>query len=304
MRRDGDRLLAHLGGACSRVLLCAPFIKVGVLNNLLRVVPIHVEIEVVTRWLPAEVAVGVSDLEIFELLGARRGATLKLLDRLHAKIYLSDGNALVGSANLTGPALGWSSKANLELLVELDRADAALQACLSQLNEARIATVAERDRVRELASLLKVPRLDLVADVELATAPGLWLPKLAAPQRLFQAYTPRTRDRLSESVLEAALADLDALAIPSGLTDVAFKSTVAAAFRGMPAINRILRAAAEDLKDAAGIELISDMAIDDGVPPETRWLIVREWLTYFLGDAYEIAPQNFVLRLKPGAGRP
>jgi hypothetical protein len=45
------------------------------------------------------------------------------------------------------------------------------------------------------------------------------------------------------------------------------------------------------------------MAVNDGIAPETRWLIVREWLTHFLGDAYEIAPQNFVLRLKPGAAR-
>ncbi|MBY0331046.1 MAG: phospholipase D family protein [Acetobacteraceae bacterium] len=178
MRRDGDRLLGHLAAARSRVLLCAPFIKVGVLRSLLRVIPSQVEVEVVTRWLPPEVAVGVSDLEVFDLVAARRGATLKLLDRLHAKIYLSDGNALTGSANLTGPALGWLPNANLELLIGLDRADAALEACLWLVREARIATDTERDRVRDLANSLKVPRLDLASDVESATAPCLWLPKL------------------------------------------------------------------------------------------------------------------------------
>jgi len=304
MRRDGDRLLAHLAGARHHVLLCAPFIKVGVLENLLRAVAAQVAVEVVTRWIPAEVAVRVSDLEVFDLVGGRTGATLRLLDCLHAKLYMADDRILAGSANLTGPALGWSSKPNLELLTELTRTDPAVEACLAQLEEARGATAAERDRVRELAGAIVVPQLDLVADIESATAPSLWLPKLAAPQRLYQAYVARTRDRLTTSVLEAAVDDLAALAIPAGLTESAFKEAVAAAFRGMPAVDRILRAAADDLQDADGIELICEMSIDDGIPPEARWLIVREWLTHFLGDLYEIAPQNFVLRLKPGAGRP
>ena len=242
MRRDGDRLLAHLAGARQRVLLCAPFIKVGVLENLLRAVPAHVTVEVVTRWIPAEVAVGVSDLEVFDLVGGRTGATLKLLDRLHAKLYLADDSILAGSANLTGPALGWSSKPNLELLTDLTPFDPAVEVCLAQLAEARIATVAERDRVRELAGAIVVPQLDLVADVESAVPLSLWLPELAAPQRLYQAYIARTRDRLATSVLEAALDDLAALAIPGGLPEPEFKAAVAAAFRGMPAVDRILRA--------------------------------------------------------------
>ena len=36
---------------------------------------------------------------------------------------------------------------------------------------------------------------------------------------------------------------------------------------------------------------------------EAHWQIVREWLTYFLRDKYEIAPQSFITRLRPGASR-
>ena len=64
-----------------------------------------------------------------------------------------------------------------------------------------------------------------------------------------------------------------------------------------------VKQAVGDLTDDDGADIIGQMGLDADLPPETRWLIVREWLTYFLGDRYEIAPQNFVLRLRPGAGR-
>lgn len=303
MRRDGDRLLAHVAGAGRRVLLCAPFVKVGVLGSLLRAIPEHVTVEVATRWLPAEVAVGVSDLEVFDCLAARPGATLTLLDRLHAKLYLADDRVLAGSANLTAPALGWSSAPNLELLTELARTDPAVEGCLAQLAEARVATAEERDRVRGLAAAIAAPRLDFAADVEFPGPPVLWLPRTAAPARLFQAYVERTRERVASSVLEAALDDLAALAIPGGLTEPAFRAAVAEAFRAMPAVERILRAAADDLRDAEGVEIIRGLSADGGIPPEARWRIVQDWLTYFMGDRYEIAPQSFVVRLRPGAAK-
>lgn len=303
MRRDGDRLVAHLASAVKEVVICAPFIKAGVLSSLLQSVPSHVGVRIVTRWLPAEIAVGVSDLEVFDIVGARSGARLELLDRLHAKIYIADSVALVGSANLTGPALGWSTRPNLELLVKLDVEDGAVRECIEQLGEARIATAEERDRIRDLASKLGLPKLDLVSDAASSTPATLWLPRLAAPQRLYRAYVPQTRDRLTPSVLEAALADLDALALPAGLAEPAFNKAVADAFQAMPAVRRLLIAASDDLGDADGAEIIQQMPVGKQLPPEQQWLVVREWMTTFLGDRYEIAPASFVIRLKPGAGR-
>lgn len=303
MRRDGDRLVEHLAAATKEVLICAPFIKAGVLTSLLQAVPSPISVRVVTRWIPVEIAVGVSDLEVFDVVAARPGAKLELLDRLHAKIYVADSVALVGSANLTGAALGWSSKPNLELLTPLVVTDEAVHRCLDQLDEARPATVEERDRVRELADKIKVPELDLVSD-STSTAPAvLWLPQLAAPARLYQAYVPQTRDRVTSSVLEAALSDLDALGIPDGLAEPAFRQAVADAFERMPAVQRLLVAAADDLRDADGADIIRQMPVEKALDAEQQWLIVREWMTSFLSDRYEIAPASFVVRLKPGAGR-
>ncbi|MGE4329338.1 phospholipase D family protein [Diaphorobacter sp.] len=303
MRRDGDRLVEHFAAATQNVLICAPFIKAGVLTSLLKVIPSQVPVRVVTRWLPAEIAVGVSDLEVFDVVAARRGAQLDLLDRLHAKIYIADDVALVGSANLTGAALGWSDKPNLELLTTLAVTGEAIRQFLDQLTEARPASIEERDQIRNLAAELDVPKLNLVSDAATTAPAVVWLPRLAAPARLFQAYMPQTRDRVAESVLDAALSDLDALNIPAGLPEPAFRQAVADAFRRMPAVQRLLIAAANDLRDADGADIIRQMPVARDLDAEQQWLIVREWMTSFLGDCYEIAPASFVVRLKPGAGR-
>lgn len=302
MRRDGDRLVEHLAAAAQNVLICAPFIKTRVLARLLQAIPAPVPVRVVTRWLPAEIAVGISDLETFDVVASRKGAQLDLLDRLHAKVYVADGIALVGSANLTGAALGWSDKPNLELLTTLAATDESICQFLDQLIEARPASIEEQERIRNLASKLDLPKLNLGSDAATTAPAVLWLPRLAAPARLLQAYMPQTRDRLATSVLEAALSDLDALGIPAGLPEQAFRQAVADAFERMPAVQRLLAAAADDLRDADGANIIRQMPVATDLDAEQQWLIVREWMTSFLGDRYEIAPESFIVRLKPRAG--
>lgn len=304
MRRDGDRLLMHLSSATRSVRLCAPFIKVGVLESLLKEVAADVRIDVVTRWIPSEVALGVSDLEVFDLLGARPKSTLRLLDNLHAKIFVvDDSRVLAGSSNLTAPALGWSARPNVELLASIPWADKDLQACLRDIEAARTATVEERDRVREQAEALAVPELDLPASEPPEGERGIWLPMMGAPGRLYQGYAARLRERLQDEVLQAADQDLAALAIPPGLTEPAFKAAVAHALTAMPGIARILDAAADEVTDEDAVELIRRMRPDDDIDAGVRWRIVRDWLGVFLAHRYELAPQSFVLRPRSGTGR-
>lgn len=298
MRRDGDRLVEHLSGAKVSVIICAPFIKARVLTKLLAAIPDGVPIRVITRWLPKEVAAGVSDLEVFDVVGKRDRASLSLLDRLHAKIYVADDAVLIGSANLTGAALGWSATPNLELLTDagLDRDD--VRRCLAALEEGRQATAAERDRIAKES--LAFPKLELADDAGEDAPSAMWLPLLGAPARLYQAYVPASRERLSSSVLESALGDLAALGVPSGLSEAEFKSAVADAFSAMPAVRRLLDAAEDDLNDDRAIGLIAEVPVASNLPPDQLWLMVREWMTYFLADRYEIAPASFIIRRKPG----
>ena len=302
MRRDGDVLVAHVARARKTVLLCAPFIKLGVAKRLLAAVGPDVIVEIVTRWHSEEVAAGVSDLAVFDLVASRPGVTMRLLDNLHAKLYAADDQFLAGSANLTATALGWCDDPNLELLMSVPADAEAVLRCRAALAVARLATAEERAEIQAIVDGLQRPPLPESKTVD-DTMAGPWLPKLAAPERLYAAYVPSARDRLTTSAIEAADHDLQALAIGPGLAEPAFREQVAERFSTMPAIATILTAAQSDLSDGAAAELVEAMVGSSDMRATARWQIVRDWLTYFLRDKYEIAPQSYVTRLRPGAGR-
>ena len=295
MRRDGDLLIEHIRQAKSSVLLCAPFIKTTVLRALLNCVRVDVPVRIVTRWVPEEIAAGVSDLGIFDLVQAREKCSLQLLDNLHAKVYLADDDVLVGSANLTGRALGWSSSPNVEILTRVSAGDDSVIRCLAALENARTATQEEMGRIRQLVDAMKSSPLPEGAEADDAIARP-WLPTLGAPSRLFEAYLPQARERLTQPVVDAADVDLKALDIRAGLSQDEFREAVKAGLRTMTATRRILEAARSDLSDSAGADLVKELSSSDDISPQVQWAIVREWITYFLGAEFEIAPQSFIVR--------
>src|SRR3546814_15701150 len=85
--------------------------------RLLGAIPDDIAVTCVTRWRPDEIAAGVSDLEVFDLIRARASGTLLLQPHLHAKLYRTGDRRLLGSANISGRALGWHEPANLEILL-------------------------------------------------------------------------------------------------------------------------------------------------------------------------------------------
>src|SRR5688572_5725315 len=123
----GTRLECLCAEARHEILLAAPFTKKDVVARLLEKVPLSVSVRCVTRWRPEEILAGVSDIEVWPLLRDRHLASMWLRTDLHAKYYRVDERCLVGSANLTSMALGWTPHPNLELLVPLEAGDAALR---------------------------------------------------------------------------------------------------------------------------------------------------------------------------------
>jgi hypothetical protein len=103
----GTELSNLCAEANKEVLLVAPFIKVSVLEKLMnKIISPDVSLRCVTRWFPEEIVAGVSDLEVWSLIHQRSNSSLWLRPDLHAKYYRADQQCLVGSANLTGKALG------------------------------------------------------------------------------------------------------------------------------------------------------------------------------------------------------
>lgn len=302
MRREGDLLVKHLVSAESQALICAPFIKAGVLRRLLTAIPAGTQVSVVTRWIAFEVASGVSDLETFEVVSSRPNASLALIDGLHAKIYVADGRVLTGSANLTAKALGWCPNANLEVLTFAEPDCPSVANCLDAIGNARTATSEERDRIAEEARELSLPRSPEAVE-EVANLASTWYPRLGDPRRLFPIYARRSLDRMMSSTLEAAQHDLGALGIQPGLSEIEFWGSVARAFAAMPAIGQLLAKVDSDLTDDDAEALIASTPIPNGMPPDQQWLVVREWIAHLLSDRIEIAPQRFVTRRRPGGAR-
>jgi hypothetical protein len=308
--RDLDqRISEHLSAATQDAVLVAPFIKASALKRLLAAIPIGVQVRTFTRWRVDEVAAGVSDLEVLDLLEARAGAELHLCDELHAKIYLVDGvAALLGSANISAAALGISARPNLEILQASTLSAGTARLFVAELEgRSRRATRIEADNIRARAEDLsrklpiEVPTPPDAQGEGGATVPSAWFPAFRSPDRLYGLARDGDWMRLAAPT-EPALRDLVALAPPLQAGEAAFdayvrgtllQSSLASALTGFLAepqrfgavaewLRTILPEATHEERQAAGQTLI-------------------RWLTYFAPDRFEVGvpgAYSEVLRLR------
>ena len=120
MKIPADEIIELLSSARKSALIVAPFVRSESLSPLLDSVPLNIETVVVTRWRPADLLAGVSDLDIYDV-AEEKAVQLHLRNDLHAKMFAADDKCLVGSVNVTHTALGWRSPSNFELLTPVAR---------------------------------------------------------------------------------------------------------------------------------------------------------------------------------------
>ena len=301
MIADGERLKSLLKKARARVFLCAPFIKADVLKIILPIVPTNIPVQIYTRWRATEVAAGVSDLEVLQIANERPHTELRLLNNLHAKLYLVDDQCLVGSANLTASALGWSEHSNVELLIPAIPTDPDIDYLLKRLEAAEIATVETRLQIEALANTLKMTRLEEGEDMSDNSSRHqfAWLPRCAAPDKLYEIYANPKTTAVVTGTREDGLADITDLQIQSGLSEKDFKIRVRDTLLQIPTLAGIIDTVPQGLSDTDGIERIKEARPDlSEQDVRAQWRIVREWIGIFFEDQFEVAPESFVLRLK------
>ncbi|MEI9931855.1 MAG: phospholipase D family protein [Rhizomicrobium sp.] len=298
----GDRLLSAVRSARVEAVLIAPFIKADVIKRVLVEIAASVPVTVVTRWIPAEIAAGVSDLEVFDILGERGNAELLLNPLLHAKLYRLDEVYLFGSANLTGKALGWRAPANVELLCAAPTLDAELRAFEEWLIQSSMPANALyrdeiRDQVERLAELGFTARE--LAAAETDDLPPTWLPRCPAPERLWEVYSDpdAAQRRMVESAFEAAKEDLASLRLGRGLSEAQLYRTIVAALNQMPLIQSI------DARASDGIGSTEAAALIEGAGPLAApytavemWEILLTWLQYFFPGRYRRESTGEMLR--------
>ena len=111
-----SRVCALFRGARKNAIVASAYLGANTLERILDSMPQTVQVSVFTRWGTEDIVSGATDWRAWDVAMAR-SARLYACPRLHAKIYIADENALVGSANATASGLGVGDRGNLELLV-------------------------------------------------------------------------------------------------------------------------------------------------------------------------------------------
>lgn len=289
----GQKLLKAASNTTKEAFLVAPFIKVDALRRILNKIPSDVPVTVVARWIPGEILAGVCDLEIYNLIDARPNALLFVHPLLHAKFYRFDDSILIGSANLTGKALGWAYPANLEIL----EPPAGQQSNIRDLEQHLLVTATQvnedyRDAIAKQVALLG-EQLTIHKSLFEAHVPkdlATWLPKCRDPRRLWLVYLEpaEARRRIVESAYSAAVDDLVSLGPPAGLSPIEFQEFVAEILGGLSVVSEVDHRALTGLSEEDAINLLAayHKPASDAFHASNQWEILREWLLEFFPNKY------------------
>ena len=276
---QGARIRALFENAEGEVAVIAPFIKVDALRSLLDVIPPDAHIRCVSRWLPREIAAGVSDPEILDLLEARGNFSLSLVDRLHAKLYIAGDRCLAGSANVTLAGLGeGGDHSNIEILVETIIDDPGIAATLKEVAEAeRPATRSMAESVRRLADSL----VNSASSVVSPDAP--WFPGSRRPEQAYRFYTqpPKGFVRAADRIL---LADLANSNLSPGLEEGEFQTAIRSLLSTIPIAETFLEASEDTTLTRADASSYIEALANDAFSANDLWRAFVNWMAYFFPD--------------------
>jgi hypothetical protein len=303
----GEQLTQLCSSAQREILLVAPFIKRATLERLLASIRDDVPVRCVTRWRPEEIAQGVSDLEVWEILRERKGSNLWVRNNLHAKYYRADQNCLVGSANLTHTALGWSTKPNFELLIDVSSHSSSLVAFESQLFDSCLQVDdAFFRKMSEAVQLIKTSLLLIPTQIAVDAIPpqlsistnvtqpnAWWTPMLRNPEDLYLYYSGKL-ESLTSSARPLAEAEFDVFDIPSGLSKEAFISYCSVLLLEQLVVQRIDEFLSIPQRFGAVRDLLQELPCANNADFDATytWQTLIRWFMYFLPDRYIRIPSR------------
>lgn len=276
---QGVRIRVLLGSAVNRVAVIAPFIKVNALRSLLDAIRKDVHVRCVTRWLPRDVAAGVSDPDILDALEERGNFSLSLVDRLHAKLYLSDDRCLVGSSNVTFAGMGERSEdSNIEVLVETAADDPAIVATLHEIMQA------ERPATRSIARTARRLADSLPAEAKASADVDAWFPRSRRPEYAFHFHSqpPSGYVRASDNDL---LADLARSNVHPGLSEEDFRSAIRSLLAAIP-IAEIILSSKEDMTfTRADAQSYLERIAGEEFSVSDLWSAFVNWMAHFFPES-------------------
>ena len=270
----GDILLYYCVGA-QDLFIAAPYIKVDALSRVLDEASNISSLTCVTRWTPQDLAVGASDTECRTLVKGR-GGTFMLHPSLHAKYYRVNDVVLIGSANLTASALGWSIQPNLEILCHAGYdfdAPAFQQELLQNAREISDEEFSQWEAVEKV-------RIEGV-NVPDGGRPFLdtWWPSTRDPRHLEFAYRNQHDEIASFDEQNAASRDIQAMQVPQGLESQEFRLWVSTCLLAAPLTATVMWLESSDAEDPP--KLVSEKLGISVTVARRRIETVHNWLIYF-----------------------
>ena len=218
----GDMLRGLCSGA-QNLVIAAPYIKVDALAKVLADANPAASLVCITRWKPHDLAVGASDTECRTIV-KERGGSFRLHQSLHAKYYRMDSKVLVGSANLTASAMGWSTEPNLEILCHPGD---DFDVCTFQRELLKDAREISDDEFARWEAIARIGARNVDAVSGSPPRLGSWRPSTRDPRHLVLAYQGKEEEIASFDEHRAAVHDVQALAIPAGLSHGEIQAWVA-----------------------------------------------------------------------------
>ena len=270
-----------LKGICREakdIIIVAPYIKADALLRILSDIDADVSLVCVTRWQVQDIVLGASDIESRTIL-QEFGGIFRLHPSLHAKYYRADEKVLVGSANLTYSALGWSAAPNMEILCTAGEDFDAVAFERQLLDDSREISN------KEFARWQSIERTDFQSSLlSVSNSPYLdtWRPLTRNPENFLLAYKGLTDEIASTDEQRAALRDLDTLQVPVDLTDEQVENWVSRCLLASQFVQTVLQMPNVDaIADANSLAYTYSLNVTDA---RRSIETIQTWYRYLMSD--------------------
>lgn len=304
----GEHLVNLAQKASNEVLLVAPYIKRGALERVIGPLSRDCSVRVVTCWNLREIATGATDLEVWELLHEQGYHPLELRPSLHAKYYRFDETCAAGSANLTGKALGFRERSNLELLTHISQE--STEGFEQELEGCVPVTESMYHRYQQLLEKYKEahPNLDQLGDEYSVEAeevksevhdPGKawelqsrqsqwWTPTLRHPEDLYRVYAGSS-DEVTSATWGHGRRDLCHFDLPEGLDETRFELEVRWQLLQKPIVQEVDAFVETSKRFGAVRDYLRTLpcAENEDFDATRAWQTLMRWLLYFLSERYQ-----------------
>ena len=299
MAKLGDEIAQLLSSARERIVIVSAFVRGDALSRILSGAHSDVPVTIFARWRLSDLICGASDLSAFDV-ARERGAEFQIHSALHAKTFIADNSALVGSANVTLSAFGESENPNIEILISTPADEPCIQSLLKILLAKSM--IVNEDYVSRLRNVIQESAG--VADEKNfpSLSPELdnWLPATPIPRDLikFLSFRQENIEIMRDDTKALAIRDCCALNLSVGVDK--YENVMQAIvqrrlFRELQ--DQILSSNTSGLDDEMAAKFLVQSFHIPQSKASKQWKIVKAWLRFFFRKKFITVPAGDEVRI-------